>query len=159
MTIRRLIPISRRTLLRGAGASLALPWLEVMNARSTASRSPIRMAVLYMPNGVREDMWTPAGTGPRGFTLSPTLEPLADLKDELVIATNLWNQAAKGGEGHYVKTSGFLTCTTVSKTLGVDINCHGISMDQVAAKATGERTPIASLEVGTAPVATVLSLR
>ncbi|HXB71708.1 MAG TPA: DUF1552 domain-containing protein [Candidatus Acidoferrales bacterium] len=154
MTIRRHIPISRRTLLRGAGASLALPWLEGMNALGATPRSPVRMAILYMPNGVREDMWTPQGTGPRGFTLSPTLEPLADLKDELVIATNLWNQAAKGSEGHYVKTSGFLTCTTVSKTLGVDINCHGISMDQVAAKATGERTPIASLELGTAPVAT-----
>ena len=150
MTIRRHHPISRRTLLRGASASLALPWLEVMSA---APRSPVRMAILYMPNGVREDMWTPEGTG-RKFALSPTLEPLADLKDELVIATNLWNQAAKGSEGHYIKTSGYLTCTTVSKTLGVDINCHGISMDQVAAQAVGERTPIASLELGTAPVTT-----
>lgn len=144
-------PISRRTLLRGAGASLALPWLEVMGY--AAPRSPIRMAVLYMPNGVREDTWTPQGTG-REFTLSPTLEPLADLKNELVIATNLWNQGSKGSEGHYVKTSGYLTCTTVSKTLGVDINCHGISMDQLAARAAGDRTPIASLELGTVPVST-----
>src|SRR5260370_32911794 len=143
--------ISRRTLLRGAGASLALPWLEVMSA--AAPRAPIRMAILYMPNGVREDMWTPQGTG-REFTLSPTLEPLADLKGELVVATNLWNQAAKGGEGHYIKTAGFLTSTTVSKTLGVDINCHGISMDQLAAKSAGDRTPIASLELGIAPVTT-----
>src|SRR5260370_2784360 len=133
--IRRCHPISRRTLLRGAAASLALPWLEVM--APAAPRSPVRMAILYMPNGVREDMWTPRGTG-RDFTLSPTLQPLADLKDELLIPTNLSNQAAKYAEGHYIKTSGFLTCTSVSKTLGADINCHGISLDQVAARAPAD---------------------
>lgn len=111
------------------------------------------MAVLYMPNGVREDVWTPTGTG-RDFTLSPTLAPLNDLKNELTICTNLWNAAAKGGDGHYVKASGYLTSTTITKTLGVNINCNGISMDQVAAKASGDRTPIASLELGTAPETT-----
>ena len=57
----RPIPISRRTVLRGAGAGLALPWLEaMMPARAIAAqRAPVRMAILYMPNGVREDMWTP----------------------------------------------------------------------------------------------------
>lgn len=154
MSVRQ-FPLSRRTILRGVGASLALPWLEAtMPSRlSAAARPPVRMAILYMPNGVREDMWTPQGTG-REFSLSPTLEPLADLKNELPVATNLWNQAAKGSEGHYIKTSGFLTSMTVSKTLGVDLNCHGISMDQLAAKAAGDRTPLASLELGTAPVAT-----
>ena len=153
--IGRHTPISRRTILRGAGATLALPWLEaMMPARaSAAAASPIRMAILYMPNGTREDTWTPQGTG-RDFALSPTLEQLADLKDQLIIPTNLWNQGSKGSEGHYVKTSGFLTSTTVSKTLGVDINCHGISMDQVAAQAAGQRTPLASLELGIAPVTT-----
>src|SRR5262245_26841946 len=149
-------PISRRTVLRGAGASLALPWLEAM-APSRASAAtvvaPVRMAILYMPNGVREDMWTPQGAG-REFTLSPTLAPLEDLKSELIVATNLWNQATKGSEGHYIKTSGFLTCMTVSKTLGVDLNCHGISMDQLAAQKAGDRTPVPSLELGTAPVST-----
>src|SRR5262245_53698712 len=128
-------PISRRTVLRGAGASLALPWLEaMMPARaSAATATPVRMAVLYMPNGVREDMWTPEGTG-RDFTLSPTLKPLEDLKSDLIVATNLWNQNSKGSEGHYIKTSGFLTCMAVNKTLGVDLNCHGTSMDQLAAQ-------------------------
>jgi hypothetical protein len=144
--------ISRRTVLRGVGASLALPWLEAM-AASRQPKFPVRMAVLYMPNGVREDMWTPTGTG-RDFTLSPTLAPLNDLKNELTICTNLWNAAAKGGDGHYVKASGYLTSTTITKTLGVNINCNGISMDQVAAKASGDRTPIASLELGTAPETT-----
>src|ERR1700712_1756630 len=110
MTQRRL-NISRRTLLRGAGASLALPWLEAMLPAATTSRlpkPPVRMAFLYMPNGVREDMWTPAETG-RDFTLPPTLTPLADYKNDLNILTNLWNAASKGGDGHYVKTGGYLT--------------------------------------------------
>jgi hypothetical protein len=155
MTHRRLI-LSRRTLLRGAGASLALPWLEAMSPAATTSRvpkMPVRMAILYMPNGVREDMWTPAETG-RDFTLPPTLTPLADYKGDLNILTNLWNAAAKGGDGHYVKTGGYLTSTTISKTLGVDVNSHGISMDQIAAKAMGSATPLPSIELGTAPVTT-----
>ena len=148
-------PLSRRTILKGAGASLALPWLEAMipaNA-SAANHAPVRMAILYMANGVREDMWTPEGVG-RDFKLSPTLQPLANLKDQLTIPTNLWNQSAKGSEGHYIKTAGYLTCTTVTKTLGVDLNCHGISMDQMAAQKSGNQTPIPSLELGIAPVTT-----
>ncbi|MBM3811925.1 MAG: DUF1552 domain-containing protein [Acidimicrobiia bacterium] len=148
-------PISRRTLLRGAGAALGLPWLEAMTpkAHAAAGKGPVRMAFLYMPNGVHENMWTPEGTG-RNFTLSPTLEPLNDFKDDIVVLTNLWNKGSRGGEGHYVKISGFLTCTTVTKTLGVDINCNGISMDQVAAQRVGKRTPLPSLELGIAPVST-----
>ena len=147
--------ITRRTVLRGLGTSLALPWLEAMLPAATKgqARFPVRMAVLYMPNGVREDMWTPEGMG-RNFTLAPTMAPLNDLKNELTICTHLWNAAAKGGDGHYVKASGYLTSTTITKTLGVDINCNGVSMDQVAAKAAGDRTPLASLELGTAPETT-----
>lgn len=153
MTSRR--PISRRTVLRGAGATLALPWLEAMlpAAASKAPKQPVRMAVLYMPNGVREDMWTPTETG-RNFDLPPTLTPLQDFKGDLNILTNLWNAASKGGDGHYVKTGGYLTSTTISKTLGVDLNCHGVSMDQMAARAAGAATPLPSIELGTAPVTT-----
>jgi hypothetical protein len=150
-------PLSRRTLLRGAGAALGLPWLEAMTPAARAARVeaplPKRMAVLYMPNGVHPDMWTPEGVG-RDFKLSPTLEPLADLKDDIVVLTNLWNQGSRGGEGHYVKISGFLTCTTITKTLGVDINCNGVSMDQVAAQKMGRQTPLPSLELGISPVTT-----
>jgi hypothetical protein len=111
------------------------------------------MAVLYMPNGVHPGQWTPEGEG-RDFTLSPTLQPLAEFKDEIVVMTNLWNQATKGGEGHYVKVSGFLTCTTITKTQGADLNCNGTSMDQVAAQRLGNRTPLPSLELGCSPVST-----
>lgn len=148
--------ISRRTLLRGAGAALALPWLEAMmpqTARAAANGDsrPVRFAALFMPNGVRQDQWTPAGEG-RDFQLSPTLEPLDDLKQELLVLTNLWNQASNYGDGHYVKTSGFLTCTTINKSLGIDLNCNGVSVDQMAAERVAKQTPLPSMELAIEPV-------
>src|SRR5881409_2372636 len=128
--------LSRRTVLRGAGVALGLPWLEAMmpSARAAAAgKSPVRMAVLYMANGVNTSQWTPEGTG-KDFRLSPTLQPLQDLKDQLLVVSNLWNSAANTGDGHYAKESSLLTCTTITKTLGVDINIHGPSMDQLAAQ-------------------------
>src|SRR5436190_2057159 len=99
------LKLTRRTVLRGAGVSLALPWLEGMlpgavSKAGGAPKPPVRMAFLYMPNGVREDMWTPTETG-RDFTLPPTLEPLKDFRGDLNILTNMWNAASKGGDGHY----------------------------------------------------------
>ena len=140
-------------MLKGMGLSLGLPWLEAMAAPAAGVKPPVRFAALYMPNGIREDVWTPAETGPN-FSITPSLEPLAELKRELMVLTNLWNPASVGGDGHYVKMSGFLTSTTVTKTLGVDINCNGISVDQVAARIAGQHTPLASLELGIAPVTT-----
>ncbi len=152
------LKLSRRTLLRGVGTTLALPWLEAMmpsksHAAKTVETSPTRMAVLFMPNGVHPNMWTPEGEG-KSFKFSPTLEPLADLKDDVLILTNLWNQASNTGDGHYVKSAGFLSCTTINKTVGVDLNSNGISMDQLAVKASGTPTPLPSLELGTEPVRT-----
>ena len=155
-------PLTRRSLLRGTGAALALPWLEAMTHRQTrasekddriASDAPIRMAALFVPNGVRQDQWTPKEPG-RDYELSPTLQPLGKLKDQLLVLTNLWNQGSNIGDGHYVKTSGFLTCTTINKSLGIDLNCNGLSMDQVAANHSGKETPIPSLELGIDPVTT-----
>ena len=155
MTERR-FPISRRAVLRGAGAALSLPWLEAMMPTRLAAQSaqvapPIRLAVLFFPNGVRDDMWTPQAAG-RDFQLSPILEPLAELKDELLVLTHLWNQASNVGDGHYVKDAGFLTCTTINKTLGIDLNCNGVSLDQVAARHVADQTPLPSLELGVEPV-------
>src|SRR5437764_2544110 len=141
-------------MLRGVGATLGLPWLEAMTpASAAASKPPVRLAALYMPNGVREDMWTPEGEG-RDFKLSPTLEPLADLKDSIIVPTNLWNEVVKDGSVHLPRCAGFLTCTKITKTQGVDISCNGISMDQVAAQKVGKQTPLASLELGVAPDST-----
>ncbi len=154
--------LNRRTLLRGLGAAVGLPWLEAMTptplqGKSRAPASPIRMAVLYMPNGTHPDQWTPRRAG-SGYDLSPTLEPLAELNSDVHVLTNLWNAASNDGDGHFAKTAGFLTSTTITKTLGIDISANGVSMDQVAAQKLGGRTPVASLELGTEPVSTGVGL-
>ena len=144
--------ITRRTMLKGLGATLALPVLEAM-LPAAAARFPVRMAHLYMPNGVHPEMWTPCGTG-RDFDLSPTLSPLAGVKDDILVLSELWNAASNIGDGHYVKTSGFLTSTTITRTTGDELNSNGVSMDQVAAKKIGILTPLPSLELGIEPPAT-----
>ena len=141
---------SRRTLLRGTGATLGLPWLEVMAAPAAAA-PPVRLAALYMPNGVNVDHWTPKEAG-RGFALTPTLEPLAPFKNQLNVFSNFWNANSKGGDGHYVKEAAILTCATIKKTPGADI-ANGISLDQQAALKVQMHTPLPSLELGVTPVA------
>jgi len=144
--------ITRRTMLKGVGAILALPALEAM-LPAAAERFPVRMAHLYMANGVHPEMWTPRGTG-RDFELSPTLLPLMGVKDDILVLSELWNAASNTGDGHYVKTSGFLTSTTITRTTGDELNSNGVSMDQVAAKRIGILTPLPSLELGIEPPAT-----
>lgn len=144
--------ISRRTILRGAGVGLGLPWLEAMAATGDrAGKPPVRMAALYMPNGVNPWKWAPEGKG-REFQLSPTLQPLAGLKSRVTVLTNLWNENSKGGDGHYVKEAAWLTCQTIKKTPGEDI-ANGVSVDQLAAQRTAGQTPLPSLELGVTPVA------
>src|SRR5262249_6150168 len=110
-----------------------------------------RLAALYMPNGVNVDAWSPTGNR-RGFTLSPTLAPLEDLKNQVVVLSNLWNAASKGGDGHYVKKTAHLSCTSSKKQPWADLP-NGVSMDQVAAQRVADQTPLPSLELGVTPVA------
>ncbi len=85
MNLIRTRPLSRRTLLRGAGVALGLPWLEAMapsiGRAATAQSRPVRMAALYMPNGAYPPTWTPDAKG-RDFVLPYSLDPLTDLRDE-----------------------------------------------------------------------------
>jgi len=150
--------ISRRTMLKGVGAMLGLPWLEAMKPlgsfASTSPRAyPVRLAVLYMPNGVNPHAWTPTGAG-SDFELSPILQPLRNVKDKILVLTQLMNAATDTGDGHYVKTAAFLTGTTITRTTGSDLRCGAISMDQVAAQHIGNLTPLPSLELGIEPVTT-----
>ncbi len=151
-------------MLCGVGVSMALPLLEAMTetlaAASIAAPTarptpafPVRMAVLYMPNGVNEKQWTPTGVG-RDYELSPTLAPLADFKNDILVLSELMNAGSIGGDGHYVKTAGFLTGTTITKTTGKDLRSGGISVDQLAAQRVGGATPLPSLELGIEPVNT-----
>lgn len=153
--------LSRRTLLKGVGAMLALPWLESVQAlgasatseRGALSRAsgkpPVRMAVLYMANGVNPHTWTPGGNG-ADFIMSSALEPLSVHKKDLLVLTNLWNAAANTGDGHYVKTSGFLTGRTIVRTTGSELR-NGQSMDQLCASHIGNFTLLPSLELGLEP--------
>ncbi len=161
--------ISRRAVLRGAGAMMALPWLEAMGPmRSalaatagaggaasgvTAEVGPVRMAYLFMANGVNPHTWTPEGTGAE-FTLSSALKPLESLKHDILVLTQLTNKATDTGDGHYVKAAGFLTGTTITRTTGADLRCGGVSVDQLAAQRMGNLTPLPSLELGIDPVVT-----
>ena len=148
-------------MLKGVGAMMSLPMLEAMGpftatAASNSSRKgkhPVRLAVLYMPNGVNPHAWTPKGVG-REFELSPILEPLASHKNDLLVLTELWNAASNTGDGHYVKTGGFLTSTTITRTTGSDLRSGAVSMDQVVAQHVGNLTPLPSLELGIEPPAT-----
>lgn len=154
MTARRM---SRRTLLRGAGAALALPWLEAMQPKrawggATADPSrAVRIAALFFPNGVRPDKWTPSATG-QDWAPPEQLAPLTHVKSEVSVVSGLWHQATNTGDGHYVKDAAWLTGTTIHKTTGVNLNSGGVSMDQVAADALGQFTPLPSLELGAEPV-------
>ena len=134
-------PISRRRMLKGLGACMAIPFLEAMVppgmdvAKYYQKTSPKRLAVFYFPNGVRADKWTPKGWG-TDFTLSPTLSPLEPFKKELLILNELKNNEVdvKGTDGHYSKTAPFLTCQNIAKTTGSNIDVRGISMDQLVAR-------------------------
>jgi hypothetical protein len=155
------LQISRRTMLKGIGVSMGLPLLEAMRpfaSLASAPAQPVRMGVLYMPNGVNPQHWTPPGAG-GDFELSSILQPLADFQEDILVLTELWNKASDTGDGHYVKTGGFLTGTTITRTSGSDLRSGGVSMDQIAAHRIGHLTPLPSLELGIEPPATGVDLQ
>ena len=147
--------VSRRTMLRGLGASLALPLLDGMvPALSAVAASPAagprRMAVIYTPNGMMMPNWTPRGEGTQ-FAFSPILEALAPYRDRLVVISGLadkygWPQGDEGTGDHARAAATFLTGVHVKKTEGADIR-GGVSMDQIAARALARDTQLASLEL------------
>ena len=144
--------ISRRTVLRGIGASVALPFLDAMQSVRAAqvTKFPVRMGVIFMPNGVREDSWTPTGEG-KDYQFSPILKPLEKHRADLTVLTQLGHKNCEAGDGHYAKTANWLTGTPIAKTTGKNLHC-GVSLDQVYAQQTAHLTRFPSLELGTEPV-------
>jgi hypothetical protein len=149
--------ITRRTILRGLGTAVALPWLEAMGPLASwgagtapAQAAPNRLAILYVPNGKNMPDWTPKIDG-TGFELPAILEPLKPVRDNLLILTGLTADKARangdGGGDHARALSAFLTGCQPRKTDGTDIRA-GISVDQVAAARVGDQTRLASLEIG-----------
>ena len=146
-------PLSRRTVLRGLGTAVALPWLELMtkaSAFSSAPAGPLRMAFFYVPNGVHMQDWTPKAEGPLG-DLPDILKPLAGLKDDLLVLSGLAQnngEALGDGPGDHARAlATFLTGVHPKKTDGADIKV-GMSVDQVAADRVGKLTRFPSLELG-----------
>ena len=150
--------IPRRTVLRGLGASLALPLLDGMTPALSAQRTarPVqRLGVVYVPNGMAMHKWTPvtAGAGPEytAFEFSPTLKALEPFRDRLVVIGGLSVARNAGDTVHARASTRFLTGVPPRENLS-DGSGNGIraaiSMDQVAARTFAEHTQLASLELG-----------
>lgn len=147
--------ISRRTMLKGLGTAIALPWMEAMAPVSSslaaqAVTPPKRMVFIYTPNGMNMADWTPKQEG-TDFELPEILNAFKDFKDQMLVLSNLTlDKARDNGDGagdHARALSAFLTCSQPRKTHGADIKV-GISVDQVAAQHVGQHTKFASLEIG-----------
>ena len=148
--------LSRRTLLRGLGTVVALPWLEAMGrltacaAEEPGRKAPNRLAFLYVPNGQDMPNWTPRTAG-RLTELPPILAALEPVKDDLLVLSGLAADKARdhgdGGGDHARAMAAFLTGAQPRKTDGSDIRA-GTSVDQIAAQRIGELTRLRSLEIG-----------
>jgi hypothetical protein len=145
--------IPRRTILRGFGATVALPVLDAMLPAFTAvARSQVRPAnrfgVVYVPNGVGSlAAWTPGGEG-RGFDFSPILKPLEPFRDRVLVLSGLNSKIWPGERSapHARASTKFLTNIPPKATTGSDL-LAGVSMDQTLAKELGRETELASLEL------------
>src|SRR5689334_22143390 len=133
----------RRTVLRGIGASLALPFLEAMVPSARAAAKPIhRFLAFYVPNGMAMEYWSPKGEGTT-FELSPILEPIAPFRDQVIVLSGLhasWNYIHAGASGS------FLTGTPRGGKNEIEIFAD-VSIDQLLARKFASETQLASLEM------------
>ena len=144
----RKVSLPRRTVLRGMGATLALPLLEAMvpaltATAQTAANPRRRFGAVFVPHGERPGYWTPAKTGP-DFDLTPILKPLEPFKDSLTVVSELCTPA----DGHGTTVAAWLTGSVPKKTMAEDVQA-GRSIDQVIAAQIGQATVFPSLELAT----------
>ncbi len=142
--------LGRRTFLQGMGAAVALPFLDAMApAMSAAPKAPVRMAMVYVPNGIIMQHWNPAAEGPLG-DFGRVLQPMAPLKDDLLLLGNLTHNAGRAlldGAGDHGRCCGtYLTGVHVKKSLS-DIHA-GVSFDQIIANQACSQMRFPSLEIG-----------
>jgi hypothetical protein len=144
------LALHRRTLLRGLGASVALPLLDAMTpalARAAEKAGPIkRLGVMYVPNGMSMDYWTPKTTG-ANFELSPIQQPLAPFRDRVLVISGLNAPTKDASSPHSRASTDFLTGTPPGKATSGGC-LAGISLDQRVAQHFGEQTQLSSLELG-----------
>jgi hypothetical protein len=145
--------ISRRTVLRGIGATVALPLLDAMvpaltAVQKTPAKAVRRLGIVYHPNGVVYENWLPKGAG-AGFEWSPILAPLEPFRDRVVVLTGLANRQAEalgdGGGDHSRGSGGYLTGVHVLRS--DSLVKAAVSMDQIAAKAFERDTQLSSLQL------------
>ena len=153
MIVRRTV-IPRRTVLRGVGATLALPFLDGMvpaltALTRTAAVPAKRLGVFTVPNGAPVEYWTPKTAG-AGFEWTPSLKALAPVREHVLVMTNLDSVGGEPGRGttHSQAASALLTGARPKRTTGAALEL-GISLDQVAANAAGlgRETQLPSLEL------------
>src|SRR5437870_4440515 len=131
--------IDRRTVLRGVGVTMGLPWLDSLSAFVATPSSPAfpkRFAVLFMGNGVNENHWGAEGSG-ADMKLSLSLSPLEPLKKKINVINGLFNKSATGQGIHPAQTGQLLTGAPITR--GAVIH-SGISVDQLIANRVGQDT-------------------
>lgn len=146
--------LNRRSILKGIGAAIGLPFLDAMTPAFAASAvpgdKPVRLAWFYVPNGIDMRQWTPAEEGAIG-ELPGMLAPLQPLRDDLLVLSNLtanWGRPLLVGAGDHGRAlAAYMTGVQVYRTAGADLKL-GVSADQIAANAVGHLTRLPSLEIG-----------
>ena len=147
--------ISRRAVLQGAGATIALPLLDEMipagtALAQTAAKPTPRLGFVYFPHGAVMTHWTPAAAG-KDFAPSPILAPLAKYKSDMTVISGLRNRATDEAASHGLMEDTWLTGIDPKKVEGSGVANAGVSIDQLAAAAIGQSTPFPSLELKTEP--------
>lgn len=142
--------LSRRALLRGAGATVALPFLDAMvpaatALTNTAAAGKPRMGFFYLPHGAIMEDWTPDIVG-KDFDLKPILKPFAAFKNQMTVVSGLDNKPAQSSAVHAITPGTWLSCAPPRRSHAPYI---GVSADQLAAKHIGQDTALPSLEVAT----------
>jgi Protein of unknown function (DUF1552) len=142
---------SRRTMLRGLGVSMALPWLESLpvwgdapRVKTSGSEAPVRLAVLFSGNGFHSREWWAKGEG-RAMQLGKVLAPLNDFREQMLFVRGLFNAEALKGNIHSSQTGNLLSGAPLAS--GGDIR-SGTSVDQLLAQRYGNSTKVPSLVLG-----------
>ena len=143
--------LSRRTVLRGAGAAISLPLLDAMipaavAQANTAASANTRLAYVYFPHGAIMKYWTPAQTG-SNFEYSPILEPLQSLNEYVTVVSGLRNKGGESTNPHGIIEETWLSCVNPNDRDRGPNGIAGMTADQIAARVLGESTPLQSLEL------------
>jgi hypothetical protein len=141
--------LSRRTVLKGAGAAIGLPLLDAMipahtALANTAAAVKPRLGFVYFPHGAVMQFWTPKETG-RDFKFSPVLKPLEPLRDYVTVVSGLRNKGGESADPHGIIEMSWLTCVGPTGRVGTGV--AGVSAVLLAARHIGQDTPLPSLEI------------